>query len=66
MFGSREAGCTPFASSLIADYFTKETRGTALGVYNFGIYLGYSLSYAVGNFITVTNINGQVSYFADR
>jgi MFS family permease len=55
----REAGCTPFATSLIADYFGQELRGLAMGVYNWGIYTGYSLSYALGNFITDANINNQ-------
>ncbi|XP_059174698.1 protein spinster homolog 1-like [Physella acuta] len=59
LLGLGEAGCTPFAASLIADYFTQAMRGTAMGIYNFGIYFGYGLSYAVGNFITVANINGQ-------
>ena len=57
---SREAGCTPFAASLIADYFSEAYRGAALGIYNFGIYFGYSLAYAIGNFITLADINGQV------
>ncbi|CAL1540212.1 unnamed protein product [Lymnaea stagnalis] len=57
--GLGEAGCTPFAASLIADYFTQGMRGSAMGVYNFGIYFGYGLSYALGNFITIANINGQ-------
>ncbi|XP_077986710.1 MFS-type efflux pump MSMEG_3705-like [Glandiceps talaboti] len=57
--GIGEAGCTPFATSLIADYFDASQRGSALGVYNWGIYLGFSLSFAVGNFITQANINGQ-------
>jgi hypothetical protein len=35
-------------------------RGTVVGVYNLGIYTGYSMSYAVGNFITLANINNQV------
>lgn len=48
----REAGCTPFASSLITDFFDPGSRASALGVYNWGIYMGYSLSYALGNFIT--------------
>lgn len=30
-----------------------------MGVYNWGIYTGYSLSYALGNFITNANINNQ-------
>lgn len=57
--GFGEAGCTPFASSLIADYFAVSVRGVALGVYNIGIYAGYSMSYAFGNFITEANINDK-------
>ncbi|XP_043196131.1 MFS-type efflux pump MSMEG_3705-like [Amphibalanus amphitrite] len=57
--GFGEAGCTPFATSLLADYFSPELRGTALGVYNWGIYFGYSLSYAVGDFITEADIMGM-------
>ncbi|EDO26349.1 predicted protein, partial [Nematostella vectensis] len=34
-------------------------RGTALGVYNWGIYLGYSMSYAFGNYITKADIGGK-------
>ena len=37
----------------------QDLRGAALGVYNWGIYFGYSLSYALGNFIAQANINGQ-------
>ena len=58
--GFGEAGCTPFATSLLADYFAPELRGTALGVYNWGIYFGYSLAYAVGNYITEADIMGMV------
>ncbi|XP_078082263.1 protein spinster-like [Mustelus asterias] len=57
--GISEAGCTPFAVSLIMDYFPKESRGSAMGFYNWGIYAGYSLSYAVGNYVTRANILGQ-------
>lgn len=57
--GLGEAGCTPFVASMMADIFPTELRGAALGVYNWGIYMGYSLSYAVGNLITKANINGQ-------
>ncbi|GFS20961.1 Cis,cis-muconate transport protein muck [Elysia marginata] len=59
ILGLGEAGCTPFAASLIADYFSEAQRGAALGIYNFGIYFGYSLAYAIGNFITLADINGQ-------
>ncbi|XP_074655462.1 MFS-type efflux pump MSMEG_3705-like [Tubulanus polymorphus] len=50
--GFGEAGCTPFAASMIADLFTQELRASAMGVYNWGIYTGYSMSYALGNFIS--------------
>ncbi|MBN3288338.1 SPNS1 protein, partial [Polyodon spathula] len=56
--GIGEAGCTPFAASLIADYFPEAARGSAMGFYNWGIYTGYSLSFAVGNYITRANIMG--------
>ncbi|KAK2567009.1 Sphingosine-1-phosphate transporter SPNS2 [Acropora cervicornis] len=59
ILGIGEAGCTPFASSLIADYFPETLRGSALGVYNWGIYIGYSMAYAFGNFITEANIEGK-------
>ena len=58
-----EAGCTPFATSIIADYFVESIRGSALGIYNWGIYIGYSLSYALGNFITDADINGRVGRY---
>lgn len=53
VFG-REAACTPLASSIIADYFITQQRALALGFYNWGIYIGYSMSYAVGNFVTLS------------
>ena len=34
-------------------------RARAMGVYNWGIYIGYSLSYALGNFIVGANIDGK-------
>ena len=46
--------------SMMADIFPVKVRGATLGIYNWGIYLGYSLSFALGNLITQANINGQV------
>jgi MFS family permease len=43
------AGCSPFALSILGDYFPKELRGSALGIYYFGIYIGYSLAFSIGN-----------------
>ncbi|XP_065182969.1 D-galactonate transporter-like [Sycon ciliatum] len=45
--GVFEAICTPFAVSLINDYFDKNLQGTALGVYNWGIYIGFSMAFAL-------------------
>lgn len=36
-------------------------RALALGIFNWGIYLGYGLSYAVGNFVTEADFGGLVS-----
>lgn len=47
--GIGQAGCNPLATGLISDYFSMELRGAALGIYNWGIYTGYSLSFAIGN-----------------
>lgn len=38
--GVGEAGCSPSAQSLIADYYAPEKRATALSIYSFGIPLG--------------------------
>jgi len=39
-----ESACTPLAGSLISEHFTREARTTALGIYNWGIYTGYSVA----------------------
>lgn len=49
--GIGQAGCNPIATSIIADYFSMELRGSALSVYNWGIYVGYAMSIAIGNLI---------------
>jgi MFS family permease len=49
--GVGEAGCTPPAHSLIADYVHPARRGTALSVYSCGISLGYILSALVGGYM---------------
>jgi len=46
--GIGEAGCTPPANSLIADYFAPRFRSTALGYYAMGVTLGTFLANAVG------------------
>lgn len=46
--GIGEAGCTPPANSLIADYFPPRSRARALAVYSMGITIGGVLANAFG------------------
>ena len=46
--GIGEAGCTPPANSLIADYFTPRNRAMAFGVYGLGVTLGGVLANLFG------------------
>lgn len=49
--GIGEAGCTPPAHSLIADYFPPERRATAYGIYSLGIPLGSLFGAIAGGWI---------------
>jgi hypothetical protein len=42
---------------LVADYFPLNLRGAAMGIYNWGIYTGYSFSFAIGNQILKALVN---------
>jgi MFS family permease len=48
MVGVGEAGCSPPAYSLLADYFRREQRTTAFSIYTMGIYGGVFVGYLVG------------------
>lgn len=50
--GIGEAGCTPPANSLIADYYAPRDRSQALGVYAMGITLGGMFANLVGGWVT--------------
>ncbi|WP_309092385.1 MFS transporter [Phenylobacterium sp.] len=50
--GIGEAGCTPPANSLIADYYPPSRRSTALGYYAMGVTLGGLLANLIGGPIT--------------
>jgi MFS family permease len=50
--GIGEAGCTPPANSLIADYYPPKRRSTALGVYAMGVTLGTVAANLVGGPVT--------------
>lgn len=46
--GLGEAGCTPPANSLIADYYPPRRRSTAIGYYSMGVTLGTMLANMIG------------------
>src|SRR5687767_4356809 len=50
--GIGEAGCTPPANSLIADYYPPKLRSTALGYYAMGVTLGGVLANLIGGPVT--------------
>ncbi|WP_419815526.1 spinster family MFS transporter [Glacieibacterium sp.] len=51
MVGFGEASLSPAAYSMLADYFPRERRGRALGIYSLGVYLGSGLAFIVGGFV---------------
>jgi MFS family permease len=49
--GIGEASASPAAYSMIADYFPKERRATALSIYSSGLYIGGGLALPIGGFV---------------
>ena len=52
--GVGEAGCSPPAHSLVSDYFYKEERATALGIYSLGGPFGSLFGILLGGWLTTT------------
>ncbi len=51
LVGIGEAGAAPAAYSLLADFFPRARRATALAIYNAGIYLGIGAALLVGGLV---------------
>ncbi len=49
--GVGEAALSPAAYSMISDLFPKERRGTALGLYSMGVFLGIGIAFILGAFV---------------
>lgn len=49
--GIGEAGGSPPAHSMISDYFSEKKRGTALSIYNIGIYVGIMIGFPLGSWL---------------
>jgi MFS family permease len=60
--GIGEAGCSPTAHSLLADYFPKDRRAAALGIYSMGISIGTLLGMALGGIIA-ENYGWRVAFY---
>lgn len=60
--GIGEAGCSPSAHSMIADYYPPEQRSTAMGVYTLGISAGIMLAYLAGGWVA-QNIGWREAFF---
>jgi MFS family permease len=58
--GIGEAGLSPAAYSMIADYFVKEQLGVAMSVYYMGVFIGSSLALLVGG-LTVDALGSMSS-----
>ena len=52
--GIGEAGCNPASHSLISDYFPREQRATALGVYSIGLTGGSLFGILLGGYLAST------------
>lgn len=59
--GIGEAGCTPPAQSIIADYFPAERRATALSIYSMGIHFG-SMIAAIGGAWIATEFGWRTTF----
>ena len=52
--GVGEAGCTPPAHAILSDYFSREQRATALGIYSLGIPIGTVFGFLAGGWMVGT------------
>ena len=60
--GIGEAGCSPPAHSMIADFYPPERRSTAMGFYTLGISVGIMLAYLAGGWVA-QNIGWREAFF---
>ena len=48
----------PIATSLLAELFDRSTLGIANGVFSWGIYIGYGLTFVLGNYAAPADLFG--------
>jgi MFS family permease len=59
--GIGEAGCSPPAHSMIADYYPPKQRATAMGIFTVGISAGIMIAYLAGGWV-VENIGWRDAF----
>ena len=60
--GVGEAGCSPPAHAIIADYYPAERRATALGIYSLGIPVGILFGFLAGGWLNEL-FNWRTAFF---
>jgi predicted MFS family arabinose efflux permease len=60
--GVGEAGCSPPAHSMIADYYPPKSRSTAMGFYTLGISAGIMVAYLGGGWVA-QNVGWREAFF---
>ena len=53
-----EAALRPAGSSLIPELFEPQARGQANGIFSWGIYFGYGLTFTLGNYLAPADVLG--------
>lgn len=59
--GIGEAGCSPAAHSMIADYYPPEQRSSAMGIYTLGISAGIMIAFLTGGWVA-ENIGWRAAF----
>ena len=54
----REAALRPAAGSMIPEVFESSIRGTANGIFSWGIYWGYGMTFTLGNYLAPLDLFG--------
>ena len=58
LFDFREAALRPAAGSMIPEIFESSIRGTANGIFSWGIYWGYGMTFTLGNYLAPLDLFG--------
>ena len=46
------ATAQPLCASIVSDFFPSKIKSSAMAIFNFGIYIGFSIAYGIGNWVS--------------